>query len=509
MDLIENYFVAYLDVLGSKKRILDAEVQSLNIIHELYSQILDKPLLYPHLGYNSLIINIFSDNIVVAEKYPTTDNSEDKINAFKKISAFIAEFQYLAFRDYLWVVRGALSVGPFYITKEDKEPKIIWGAALDETLQMENSQAIYPRVLISKKLRELFSNSDQEICDEYYIWRDSDGLYYNGYMDRHWVTLNSSTHMNEFKSRHLKLLTSPDNDDKMLQKHMWHAHSFNKECDQWKQPSNKIDFNKLSLNTEVYTPSHTKLELQVKSHLIAYLHLIDLNEQPKKDEERVNIIQSLYDETIQKLKTSLQKIYPHAIPSVKIFSDILVISEEVTDEVASFENGLLRLIYFVSYFQACALTKSRLLVRGAVTLGTLYIDDILVWGSGLLRAYTLEHELALYPRILFDRERILCSEHDHPLWIKSNGEYYSQDFDGLYYLNYEGHLNSKEGNLIDNCDEEIHKSLSAMLREYAKNELAIQQLSWSVHYHNYVCDKVSSKPHLRICPDVDFQAVET
>lgn len=77
------------------------------------------------------------------------------------------------------------------------------------------------------------------------------------------------------------------------------------------------------------------------------------------------------------------------------FSDNVVISEPV--EGPNFDLLLFRL----GYMQVIA-SWSGLLIRGAITIGNLVHDDLVVFGPALNRAYELESQRAVYPRIILD-----------------------------------------------------------------------------------------------------------
>lgn len=64
-------------------------------------------------------------------------------------------------------------------------------------------------------------------------------------------------------------------------------------------------------------------------------------------------------------------------------------------------------------------------------MGDFYIDDTVVWGAALLRAYELESKIADYPRIVIDAP--LLSELNTTAGLS---EYVLHDFDGIPFLNY-------------------------------------------------------------------------
>lgn len=80
--------------------------------------------------------------------------------------------------------------------------------------------------------------------------------------------------------------------------------------------------------------------------------------------------------------------------NIKIFSDNAVVSIDNTEE------NLQKLISLAILIQA-SLMQNELLIRGSITSGEFYMDNICVYGNALVRAVELEHE-AKYPRVIID-----------------------------------------------------------------------------------------------------------
>lgn len=120
------------------------------------------------------------------------------------------------------------------------------------------------------------------------------------------------------------------------------------------------------------------------------------------------------------------------------FSDSIVVSFRLTDKNA-FAELLDDLMIIVINF----LNKGYL-VRGGISYGKLYHKQNIVFGPAMNTAYELESKVAVYPRIIFDKELVeeLINNGDTSLkkiMINSNiktENIWKEDFDGKFYLNY-------------------------------------------------------------------------
>lgn len=182
---MDEYFVVYLDMLGSEKLILNDDTNLwLNNIDTLYKESISLGILKngrdDHL--ESPIVKIFSDNIVYAIKVP--DNDEDKQSCLARIYMFVSFFQSSALLYYKWLLRGGMTVGKLYMNET-----FVWGPALLRAHQLENELAIYPRVIIDPIFISSYHNhltpSEYKVKMKmgYPIMEDNDGWAYLGYED--------------------------------------------------------------------------------------------------------------------------------------------------------------------------------------------------------------------------------------------------------------------------------------------------------------------------------------
>lgn len=94
--------------------------------------------------------------------------------------------------------------------------------------------------------------------------------------------------------------------------------------------------------------------------------------------------------------------------AVTHFSDSLVLSADVTDEVSVF--GLIELAAKVNYR---LWREHNILTRGGITVGKLiHQESGVLIGPAMVRAYEIESTLAVYPRILIDQSCVaLINKH--------------------------------------------------------------------------------------------------
>lgn len=198
-------------------------------------------------------------------------------------------------------------------------------------------------------------------------------------------------------------------------------------------------------------------------HYIAYLDLLGVKKDILSDVEdfSLNNIRNIYLSwiSINEATDYFDK------PKIKIFSDNVIIAIEVNQKESL--NGLIEFVAYLSeHFLECGYK-----VRGGITRGLLFFDDIMVWGKGLLCAYKLESEEAIYPRIILSNdiiEEISDIIRNHMI---------VQDND-IYYLNYlKGYGTTDKQQL-----HKIEKALIGLEKELTEEENIVEKLKWFKEY---------------------------
>ena len=137
-----RYCIAYLDVLGGANKICyDKDNSFLNYLNMIMKDGISEANNY------KIYTKIFSDNILFATKI--TDNDPDKEKKIAKIFNLSANFSNEMFR-YGNLVRGAIVIGDFFYNEN-----IVYGEALVRAVKIEETEAIYPRIIIQNEIADL------------------------------------------------------------------------------------------------------------------------------------------------------------------------------------------------------------------------------------------------------------------------------------------------------------------------------------------------------------------
>lgn len=225
----EKYFVAYLDMLGSKEKIREEKNgEWLNKINTLYQDAwrYSNNLLKTYT-HEKPIFKIFSDNIVIAEK--VHDKSDDKGNSIFRLLYLLAYFQKHALIDFQWLVRGCVTMGELYIRDPSAgDPtSFLWGKALIQAHYVEENIAVFPRIIIDSSIMNMDDPiATYGLCDRghAYLKEDVDRLAYLNYLAVN-IDAEHCGHANEILAQVGDVLTKMKSayaeNEKILQKINW------------------------------------------------------------------------------------------------------------------------------------------------------------------------------------------------------------------------------------------------------------------------------------------------
>ncbi len=176
--------------------------------------------------------------------------------------------------------------------------------------------------------------------------------------------------------------------------------------------------------------------------------------------------------------------------ALKAFTDNIVIGFPIYDDGES-ESG--QAFGKAAKFQS-SMANRGFFVRGAISVGDVYIDDIAVVGTALTEAYEAEAALARDPRIILSASAVEI--------VKMHLGYYKeashspqardllQDSDGQWFLNYLDEVliaEYEQGPFYEVLEQ--HKlAVEKKLNQYRNNPPIFAKYAWVAGYHNFFCD---------------------
>lgn len=217
-----------------------------------------------------------------------------------------------------------------------------------------------------------------------------------------------------------------------------------------------------------------------EEYLIAYIDFLGIKEKMKQESSfgSLQILKFILSNARKKAAyiTNINTIDDF---DIKVFSDNVVIAQKVSKERLS--DQIISIVNVVSLLQFEAYFQFDFPLRGGITIGELFIDNSIVWGTGLISAYKMESNYANYPRVLISQE--LLNTYDR-CEKKSINLYplLKKDFDGVWFVNF--FLAVPNLKLIP----EISRSLreQSLLHENEDNR-ARQKINWIIFRFNQMC----------------------
>jgi hypothetical protein len=194
------------------------------------------------------------------------------------------------------------------------------------------------------------------------------------------------------------------------------------------------------------------------------------------------------DEAYQDLKRRPKKeIYGDKLHfQVRSFTDNLLIGYPIPEHGDAL--GVLRMVVHYIGFLQMQLAREGYFIRGAISVGDLYVDEDIVFGPALIEANRSEETLAFYPRV------ILCDSAEEPFQRQWDGERVLNLLIGsdrhvfIDYLDATVMIAQPGGPLFTEFLEEHKTTVIAKLEEFANKPYIRAKYEWAAVYHNAFCD---------------------
>lgn len=183
---------------------------------------------------------------------------------------------------------------------------------------------------------------------------------------------------------------------------------------------------------------------------------------------------------------------------VAVFSDSVVVSYPL-----DYSGGLFFVLLDVIHLQLDLMSLG-ILIRGGIAIGPLYHSGQIVYGPAMNRAYLLESDYAVYPRIILDEQTVVkgisrtCAQ-GHTIQMEAEyvGSCIRKDTDGFYYLD----ILRQDSELSDYGDEyynwlgTVRKIIVEGLNSNMTDKRVYAKYVWLKNYFNeVVSDKEAFYP---------------
>ncbi len=175
----------------------------------------------------------------------------------------------------------------------------------------------------------------------------------------------------------------------------------------------------------------------------------------------------------------MSEVEKYAHVKIRIFSDNILVCKEIDDNNP--KQAIFDVLSIIDKIELQQLSFGALFVRGAMVVDNLHFSENFVYGAGLLKSYSMEENLAIYPRIIIDDSVLEI--------VNPNESFISLDKDGQYFYDY---IQSR----INAGGERLSQELSTLCGNIAVNIESnlssisvINKMEWLVNYFNNSCIK--------------------
>ncbi len=223
--------------------------------------------------------------------------------------------------------------------------------------------------------------------------------------------------------------------------------------------------------------------INTSKYYLLYIDILGMKSKidSKDSELYLNYINNLYRDAIKTISGLYEEINNIKI-NVRIFSDnmVIAIKQEENCNQARESNKHTLMIEIASYIQVLALMYS-LPTRGSIAYDDFYIDENFIYGKALTKAYNLESEIAIYPRIIIEDKAVELFTASQ--YLK---KFIKKDTDNVYYINpFECYFNIAK---IYKEDEIKHIKQILWTKLPESNTCKInQKIHWLVNRFNEFC----------------------
>jgi hypothetical protein len=225
-----------------------------------------------------------------------------------------------------------------------------------------------------------------------------------------------------------------------------------------------------------------------------------LIEESEKDPTKVDLIVAILRKTQKQASLSFKTTVSSRVSvdamEPRNFSDLMLRITPLGIGPMQFRTAMMNECAILAWIQCELFLSSGILLRGAMCIDDLHVEEDIVFGPALVKAYQLEASVAVFPRIVVDAKSCLLHGTEE-LTPPQFDQYVQRGDDGAYFIDYLHHnyinmLFMSEFKTYDKQFLAQHKMQVEMkLREFAtKDDRTKQKALWLALYHNSVVRRV-------------------
>lgn len=184
---------------------------------------------------------------------------------------------------------------------------------------------------------------------------------------------------------------------------------------------------------------------------------------------------------------------------IRIFTDCILIGCPINKSmrIDNFIDGcdeFFNMLSTIHLLQA-EMVNQGYFVRGAIAVDELYMDEVIIYGSGAIEAYEAEVNQAKYPRIILTKSASsvlteICKGFEDQQRENYINKFFFKDSDGQLFLSYLESIKIGEHDFQFVSELEKHKEiLELKLVEYQDNAHCLEKYLWAANYHNNFCNQ--------------------
>jgi len=216
-------------------------------------------------------------------------------------------------------------------------------------------------------------------------------------------------------------------------------------------------------------------KVDYSERLVAFIDILGFKRMVESEKDKaIKIIESLRRDIGEVL--SIIKEGDYTDYSIKLFSDCMCIS--CPDKL----ENIYYIIYQLMHLQFF-LAVNGIFLRGGLSHGLHFENDIMIFSKGLINAYELEKK-AIYPRIIVDHVIVDIIHNDMPENLKeSTLPFLRKSPDSLVFIDY---LQAIEDIAVDDDDffQEHKKAILQQINTNMNDSTVLDKYRWLSEYHN-------------------------